>query len=141
MPEQPAPSRRLSNLEVVRRVNEAFNQGDIEGTLLFIHPEFVVTVPADFSAEPDTYRGHDGMRRYFDSFQEAMSEIRFEQSDVREVGPLVVAAVTLTAVGRTTGIPVEQRLAQVWVVRDGLALEVRSYSSFDAALAAAESDS
>ncbi len=134
---EPAVPERIPNLEVVRRVNAAFNAGDIEGTLRFIHPEFETTVPADFSAEPDTYRGHEGMRRYFDSFHDAMNEIRFTQTEMREVGPLVVAAVTLTAVGRTTGIPVEQRLAQIWVVGDGRVLEVRSYPSFDEALAAA----
>lgn len=51
--------------------------------------------------------------------------------------PFVVVAVRLTATGRTTGIPVEQRLAQVWTVRDGQAIEVRSYASFAQAVEAA----
>ena len=135
---EPKPPTGLSNAEVVRQVNEAFNAGDIDRTLELIHPDFVTTVPPEYSAEPDTYRGEEGMRRYFDSFHEAMNEIRFEQIEVREVGPLVVVAVRLTAVGRSTGITVEQRLAQVWSVLDGQALEVRSFPSFEAALAAAE---
>jgi ketosteroid isomerase-like protein len=119
-------------------VNEAFNSADIERILELLHPDFETTVPPEFSAEPDTYRGHEGMRRYFESFQEAMNEIRFEQEDMQEVGPYVVLAVRLTATGRTTGIPVEQRLAQVWTVRDGQAVRVRSYPSFATALEAAE---
>ncbi len=138
IPAEPTPPSGLSNAEVVRQLNEAFNAGDIDRTLALIHPDFVTTVPPEFSAEPDTYRGKEGMRRYFDSFHEAMNEIRFEQHDVREVGRLVVATVRLTAVGRSTGIPVEQRMAQVWSVLDGQALEVRSYPSPEAALRAAQ---
>jgi len=28
------------------------------------HPDFVGVVPPELSAEPDTYRGHAGIRRY-----------------------------------------------------------------------------
>lgn len=119
-------------------MNEAFNSADIERILELLHPDFETTVPPEFSAEPDTYRGHEGMRRYFETFQEAMNEIRFEQEDMREVGPFVVLSVRLSATGRTTGIPVEQRLAQVWTVRDGRAFKVRSFPSFEQALEAAE---
>ncbi len=122
------------NVEVVRRLNEAFNSGDIERILTFIHPDFETSVPPEFSAEPDTYRGHDGIRRYFDSFHDAMNEIRFHQEGFREVGPSVVVSVRLTAKGRTTGIPVVQQLAQVWTVRDGKAVQVRNYASLPEAL-------
>jgi ketosteroid isomerase-like protein len=125
-------------LDVIREVNDAFNSGDLERILAVIDPDFETSVPAQFSAEPDTYRGHDGIRRYFDSFRDVMEEIRFEQMEMRVVEPYVVVDLRLTARGITTGIPVEQRLAQVWTVRDGRALEVRNFASFAAALAAAE---
>ena len=66
------------NVEVVRQIFEAFNSEDIDLILSFIHADFEVEVPPDLSAEPDTYRGHDGVRRYWESFQDAMDEIRFE---------------------------------------------------------------
>jgi hypothetical protein len=125
------------NIEVVRQVNDAFNSGDLDRILEFIDPEFETLVPPAFSAEPDTYRGHEGIRRYFDSFQEAMTEIRFHQERFEEVGEEVVVAVRLTARGRTTGILVEQRLGQVWATRDGKVVEVRNYASFSEALDAA----
>jgi ketosteroid isomerase-like protein len=43
----------------------------------------------------------------------------------------------VTAKGRSTGIPVEQSLAQVWTVRDGKAVEIRNYGSVPEALDAA----
>ncbi len=118
------------NTELVRRVNAAFNSGDIERTLALMHADFETSVPPEFSAEPDVYRGHDGLRRYLASFEDAMKDIRFHQEEILEVGDSVVVDVRLTAKGRTTGIPVVQRLAQVWSFSDGKVIEVRSYSSF-----------
>jgi ketosteroid isomerase-like protein len=126
------------NADVVRRLNDAFNSGDLERILALVHPDFETQVPPEFSPEPDTYRGHAGIRRYFQSFNDAMEEIRFHPESVREVGPSVVVTVRLTARGRTTGIPVVQRLAQMWTIRDGKALEVQHFASLREALDAAE---
>jgi ketosteroid isomerase-like protein len=123
-----------ANVDLVRRLNAAFNRGDIEGLLAGIDPDFETTVPAEFSAEPDTYRGPEGMRRYFDSFREAMRQIHFHQETIRDAGNCVVVAVRLTAVGRSTAIPVEQRFAQVWSLRDSKAVGVRTYPSLPEAL-------
>ena len=66
------------NLEIVRRGFEAFNEKGVEGIIPFIDPEFVAVTPPDLASEPDTYRGHDGIRRWFDSFYEVMDEIRWD---------------------------------------------------------------
>jgi uncharacterized protein len=125
------------NVEIVRRVNAAFNSGDMERILALMHPDFETVVGPDLSPEPDTYRGHDGIRRYFDSFRDAMDQIRFDPMGFREDGASVIVALRLTAKGRSTGIHVEQQLGQVWTIRDGKALRVRSYGSYPEALTAA----
>jgi ketosteroid isomerase-like protein len=122
------------NVETMREGFEAFNSADIERILAFIHPDFEAEIPPEFSAEPDTYRGHDGARRYFESFQDVMDEIRFVPERFWEAGDSVVVAARLTAKGRQTAIPVEQRLAQVWRIRDGKAIGVRTYASPSEAL-------
>lgn len=115
---------------------EAFNTGDVARILAFTHPDFEAEVPPQFSAEPDTYRGHDGVRRYFQSFRDAMDEVRFQPEQLWDAGESVVATVRLTAKGRHTAIPVEQRSVQVWTVCDGRAKRVRVYASLQQALAA-----
>ena len=40
-----------------------------------------MTTPANLAAEPDTYRGHEGIRRYFDSFYDVMDEVRFRLNE------------------------------------------------------------
>lgn len=122
------------NIELVRQVNAAFSSGEMDEILAMLHPEFETVVGPELSAEPDAYRGHDGVRRYFDSFRDAMDQIRFEPLRLREAGTSVVAAVRLSAQGRSTGIPVEQRLGQVWTIQDGKVIRVRSYLTYDEAL-------
>ena len=61
------------NLEIVERGFEAFNEGGVDGILPMIHPEFVATTPPTLASEPDTYRGAEGIHRWFDSFDEAMA--------------------------------------------------------------------
>jgi ketosteroid isomerase-like protein len=131
------PSVSERSIEIVREVIDAFNSGVIERILAVVHPEFEGVVPPQFSAEPDTYRGHDGIRRYLRTFVDAMDEIRFEPERFWEGGNAVVVTMRLSARGRLTSIPVEQRFAQVWTVRDGLAMSVCSYASLSEALEAA----
>src|SRR5437899_10305984 len=97
------------NVRVVRQVFEAYNSEDIDRIIAFTHPDFLAEVNADVSTEPDTYHGHDGIRRYFRSFQDAMYEIRFHAEQFWEAGDTVVVALRLTAKGRQPDIPVEQR--------------------------------
>lgn len=125
------------NVEIVQQLTEAFNDGDMARLLTLFGPDFEAVIPPSFSAEPDTYRGHDGVRRYFQSFHDAMSEIRFHPERFWDQGESVVVDIRLTAKGRQTGIPVEQRLAQAWRVRGGKARAVRSYESVSEALKAA----
>jgi ketosteroid isomerase-like protein len=124
------------NVEVVRRAFDAFNSEDIERIVSLTHIEFEAIVPPELSPEPDSYHGHDGIRRYFQSFQDVMDDIRFHPHRFWEVGQSVVASVSLTAKGRQTAIPVEQQLAQVWIVRDGKVACIRTYVSLPEALKA-----
>src|SRR4029079_7945252 len=59
-----------ADVELVRRGFEALEVGDAEALIPLVHPEFEMTTPAGLAAEPDTYRGQEGVRRYFDSFYE-----------------------------------------------------------------------
>jgi ketosteroid isomerase-like protein len=117
------------NAETILQLFDAFNSEDMQRVLELTHADFEVTVPAELSAEPDVYRGHDGMRRYFESFRDAMEEIRFRSEGFRDAGEDTIVAMRISARGRRTGIPVEQHMTGVWTVRDGKVLRVRVYES------------
>jgi ketosteroid isomerase-like protein len=128
-----------ANAELVRQGYEALRDGDFEALLPLIHPDFELTTPAALSAEPDTYHGPDGVRRYFDSFYEAMDRVSFRAEEVIPVGDLVVVDSVLHTRGRTTGIETEQRIATVWELKDGKAYRLSVYATMDEALAVARS--
>jgi ketosteroid isomerase-like protein len=127
-----------SNVDLVRRANEAMNTGGVEALLPFIHPEFEVTTPPGLAAEPDTYKGHDGLRRYFESFYEAMDRVEFIPEQFIAVGELTVVPMTLRARGRTTGIETEQHVVQIWELEGGKARRVRIFATLNEAVRAAE---
>jgi ketosteroid isomerase-like protein len=125
---------------VVRALFERVNAGDIDGVLELLAPDSVFVVPPEASAEPDTYRGHDGARRYFSGFDGILDDVRFELLDFDQVtDDTVLAASRLTGRGTTTGIPVEQETFVVLTVRGGLVTWIRPYNDRDEALAALRS--
>src|ERR1700682_930778 len=99
------------DVEIVRQIFEVFNGEDIELILALTHPDFELEVPPDLSAEPDIYRGHDGMRRYWESFRDAMEEIRIEPAGFWDAGEAVGVAMRVTANGRRTASALEQLTA------------------------------
>jgi ketosteroid isomerase-like protein len=125
------------NVEIVRDAISAFNSGDVDRVFAIAHRDFEAHVSPEISAEPDSYRGRDGIRRYFDSFREAFDDIHFEAEQLSDAGTSVVVALRMTAVGKHTAIPVEQRNGGVWTVADGKVAVIDTYASFADALAAA----
>jgi ketosteroid isomerase-like protein len=114
----------------------AFGTGDLDRLVRQFHPDFVGVVPPELSAEPDTYRGYAGIRRYLESFREYVDGLRFVPEDVIDAGDAVVVAMRIEGRGRGSGVPFEQRLANRITVRDGLIDSMTAYATVDEALAA-----
>jgi ketosteroid isomerase-like protein len=128
-----------TNADLVRERFGPMRDGDVEALLPLIHPAFEVTTPPGLAAEPDTYRGPEGIRRYFESFYEVMDRVSFEPDDFIAVGERVVVPLTLKARGRTTGIETAQRLVQVWELKDEKAYRIEVYATLEEAMDAARS--
>ena len=128
------------NVEIVKRGFEAFDQGGVEALLEFIHEDFEASTPPGLASEPDTYRGHKGVHRYFDSFYEVMDDIRWESHAFHGVGDKVVVEFTLYARGKSTGLEFGQPAVQVWTLRDDKGIRLELYPTLEEALAAAGDD-
>ena len=125
-----------SPVAVVRALFERVNAGDIDGVIALLAPDSIFVVPPEASAEPDTYRGHDGARRYFSGFDGVLDDVRFELLDMKQMtDDTVLAATRLTGRGTTTGIPVEQDTFVVLTARRGLVTWIRPYNDREEALA------
>jgi ketosteroid isomerase-like protein len=119
-----------ADVEVARRGFDAFADEGVEGLVRFLHPDFEMTTPPGLAAEPDTYRGHDGIRRYFSSFYDVMDDITFEIDEFEDLGGGRVLGVSrLRARGQATGIEVEQEVTQVCEIEDGLVRRIHVFPS------------
>jgi hypothetical protein len=113
------------------------NRREEEAIPDFFDPAFEGVIPPELSAEPDTYRGHEGVRRYFELFYEVMEDVQAEVIEVEEVGGAVVAHLKVHTRARYTGLETGQELFQTWWLRDGRAVGVSAHVTREEALAAA----
>jgi ketosteroid isomerase-like protein len=125
------------NVEFVKRGFEDFARDGWKALLPLLHPEFEAITSPDLAMEPDTYRGAEGVRRYFESFEDAMEDIRFiPEGEFLDAGDKVVVPFRLAARGKETGIEGEQPAFQVWTLREGKALRVEVFATREQALRA-----
>ena len=123
---------------IVRQMLDALNEEGVEAALEWFSEDFNGVVPPDLSAEPDSYNGHDGVRRYFDSFYEIVDDLRFDAEELLEVAPdTIVARGHITGQGRESGIPIEMRVPLLMRLRGGKLVEMSGYRDWDEAVAAA----
>jgi ketosteroid isomerase-like protein len=121
----------------IARVKEgfaAFAEHGVEGLVPYMHPEFVGTVPPEFSAEPDTYTGHDGVRRYFALWADAVEDFNFAPEEFIECDGAVVATMRLTGRGRGSGLPFDWPVIVRITLRDGLLTSMVPYPTVEEAL-------
>jgi ketosteroid isomerase-like protein len=126
-----------ANVELIRSRHALALEQGFEAVMDVIHPDFQATTPPSLASEPDTYRGHDGIRRWFDSFGDAMEGVYLEGVDFTAIGDKVLVETLLHARGRATGIDTAQRAFVVWTLRDGLVTAVEMFPEREQALAAA----
>ena len=112
--------------ELVRRVMDAHNQGG--GDVLLdafddiFDPDFEfrpLTVGTFGSRERVTYRGREGMERYYRDRAEAFGGGEVHIRSIECVGDAVIVHARSTARGRASGATVEEEIALVYWARDG----------------------
>jgi ketosteroid isomerase-like protein len=126
-----------SSLEVVRRLFEVLANGDVDAALELISDDFVAVVPPSLSAEPDTYEGHDGVRRYFAAFEGQLDDVRFEALGMIEYGDRVLVSLRMAGRGATSGIEVDQEAVAVHELRDGKIVRIEAHPDLESARRAA----
>jgi ketosteroid isomerase-like protein len=116
-----------SNLQLVQRLFDQYAEGGVEAVLGGLHEDVVIEIPADLSAEPDTYRGHDGARRYFAGFEGMLEDVRYEPIELIPEREYVLAHVRLGGRGVSSGLDVELESVVLHEFSDGLVTRMRPY--------------
>ena len=118
------------NVELIRRGYEDYAERGLEAIMDLLDPD-VEFVEPDFIPGNETFRGHEGARRWFAKIADVWGELSFEPEELVEVDDRVAVAYRIVAVGRGSGLELEDHWAHVWTMRDGKAVRVEGFASRD----------
>ena len=124
------------NVEVVCRIYEQLNRGDVEGVVELCDDDFLMDM-SERVFNPDTYRGHDGIRRFYEGVRDAWESYRWDVEETRVAGDSVVAMLHCKGQSREGGPEVDWRVAWLWKLRGGRPVSLRFYRHRADALEAA----
>jgi ketosteroid isomerase-like protein len=121
---------------------EAYSRGDWEAALEGFHPDVEWSVEPDLGPVAQVYRGHDGVRRFWEDWAEVIEGMALEIEECRALEDGWVIAVTrASGTGAGSGAAVASReFAQLGQYRDGQVVRVRLFGDVKRALAAAGAD-
>ena len=124
-----------SSAEVVRGGYAAWNSGDLETFLEYVHPELVWTSSGVFPGLRPTYSGPEGIRDFWETFQEPWESFEIAIEEMFQVdSDSVLIKVRFHVKGRET-IELERRIVNHLVIRDEKLYRFKGYDQWEEALA------
>jgi ketosteroid isomerase-like protein len=123
------------NIEFARRTYERFASGDFDGFLATLSPDIVLD-ERYLAPDADVYRGHEGVRHWWQVGTAAIESPRIEVLRWFDGGDAVVAEVALHVRGVGSGIETTARLGHGFRIRDQKAVYLASFPTVEQALEA-----
>jgi ketosteroid isomerase-like protein len=117
----------------VRVFSEAVTAGDLEAALEVCHPE--IEFMSVLAVSGRRYRGHAGIREYFDDVASAWAEWRVEVHRI-VAGPdgRVAIVMSMHVRGKESGAILSERTDHIWTLKDGRLLRNEPFREPGAAL-------
>lgn len=110
-------SSGLENVEVVKRVFEAFAERNVDAMADLLDPEVLFEPAPTFARPHRSYLGHSGMRQYFDDLSESWERLEVNVQEYRSAGNYVLAFGRIYAVGG--GSVADDPASFVWRLEGG----------------------
>jgi uncharacterized protein len=127
-------SRR--NVEVVRELYEAFNEGALDSVLEAANPDLEFDA-SDRLPDEGVMRDREAYRRFLERTFETWAQFRVQVDELVDAGDAVVALGRTAGVGKASRAAVEERMAHVIWFRDGRPYRLKVFVDRDEALRAA----
>ena len=110
------------NVEKVRAGFAAYNRGDLEAVMESHHPdvEFVTLLLG-------THHGTTALRRLFEENRNTLSGYKLEPEELIDAGDQVIAVVHLGGAGRLSEIALDDRIAFLITLKDGLMIRQQTF--------------
>ena len=99
------------NVDLLAEAVDAFDRHDLDAFLALMDDD-VEAVPRMVSME-GSYRGHDGIRRWWKNWLDVFPDFNVEVVELRDLEDLTVAAVRYRAHGAGSDAPIEEMIGQV----------------------------
>ena len=122
--------------EMLREAFRRWNAGEFEASQEYMHPDVEWRTTGRFPDLEPLYRGHDGVRRFWEDFTAPWDEIVLEPLDFTVAGDDAVVETRFRARARGD-IEVDLTLFNRYLFRDGRVVFVETYLSREDALEAA----
>ena len=119
------PSGVTNDIDVVRAIYAAFAARDLDRAIELLSPdcELHLRGTQDLIGREEPYRGHAGMREYYDDVARTWEELTLFANDFRAIPGAVVVMGHVE--GRIDGEPVRRGAVWTWKLHAGKATEVR----------------
>ena len=116
-----------SYVELVREGYMAWNSGDREWVLEHMSPDIEWVTPPD-DPEPGTYRGYEGVERFWANWRELFGLLRFEIVEMFDLGDDVLVHALRVGRGSQSGAEVKEPVYQLFSFGpDGKAVRVQEF--------------
>jgi ketosteroid isomerase-like protein len=127
-----------ANVELVRAQYASFDQitegGEVHSWVFGYFDPNCEYRPVE---EVDAIRGHEALIEWTERWLAAWSTYSDQVEEIIDGGEIVVAAVSISGRGRTSGVEIRQRFFHVFEMREGRIFRLREYLDRDSALEAA----
>ena len=124
------------NVEIVRAILDALNEGDAATAFKYTAPGFEYDFSRSIGLQRGVYEGAEA-RRFWEEFASAWESSRWQAEEFIEADEHVVTPLTLS-VRRRDGIEVQAlRTAWMWTFRGGMVARISFYEERHDALEAA----
>jgi ketosteroid isomerase-like protein len=126
------------NVELLQQAFDAFNRRDLDAFLALCDPEveFISYLAQVEGGEP--YRGHDGVRDWWERLLAVYPDFRAEIEEARDLGGRTIMRARVHGRGVESDAPMAQTMWQVAEYRHGKTIGWRFFTSEAEALEAAE---
>ena len=127
------------NVEIVRRALDGFSRSDRESVGPLLHPDVEWRSVVGPLLGVETISGRDAMLRFaFEEIPDAIENQHVEVEELEDLGEGRVLVVgRYLGRGRRSGIEVEQRIASIHRLSEGMIVSVGDYPNREEALEAA----
>lgn len=105
-------------LQRIKSGYAAWNEGDLERTLDFLHPEVEWRTSASFPGTQPLYEGHDGFREFWSHLHEPWEAVHVEIESYEREGDVATLRIRFHGRSKDSGVEVDLPWFQALVIED-----------------------